>query len=169
MTPDDNFKDLKALARAQAELLRNAPHAENPFTGCVVAAQARCESPIEEMLISSVICDPRINGGTLPKLISEKGKFEGHEPLLICPQRWIGGHRADFAIVHQKYWRRLVIECDGFEYHDRNVQLAQRDKQRDRAFLIKGWPVMRFNGTEINRKIAMCLDDIAGYLVGGDE
>lgn len=169
MTSTDKFNDLKALARAQAEILRNTPHGENPFAGCIHTAKSRCESPIEEMLISAVICDPRINGGTVPKILAEKDKFEGHEPLLICPQRWIGSHRADFAIVHQKYWRRLVIECDGFEYHDRNVQMAQRDKARDRAFLIKGWPVMRFTGTEINRRIDVCLDDILGYLLGSDE
>lgn len=168
MTSTDKFNDLKALARAQAEKLRSTPSAENPYTSLIVAAHMRCESPIEEMLISAIICDPRINGGTLPKLISERGKFEGHEPLLICPQRWIGNHRVDFAIVHQKQWRRLVVECDGYEYHDRNVQLAQRDKQRDRAILGKGWPVMRFAGTEIHNKIDLCLDDIAGYLTGDE-
>ena len=162
----DKIEEFRALAKAQAAALRNIPTGENPYTRLILEARQRCESPIEDMLISAVICDPRINGGVLPRIIADKEKFEGHEPLLICPQRWIGEHRADFAIVHQKHWRRLVIECDGFQYHDRHVQQAQRDKARDRSFLIKGWPVMRFNGTEIHKKLNFCLDDIAGYLTG---
>ena len=43
---------------------------------------------------------------------------------------------------------KLIVECDGYEFHDRTKQQAQRDKSRDRDLQSLGVPVF-FTGSEI--------------------
>jgi hypothetical protein len=45
--------------------------------------------------------------------------------------------------------RRLVIECDGHDFHEKTREQATKDKSRDRDLLNLGYPVMRFTGSEI--------------------
>lgn len=54
---------------------------------------------------------------------------------------------ADFVIITPR--SRVVIECDGHDYHERTKQQAARDRSRDRAMTEVGWRVMRFTGSEI--------------------
>jgi hypothetical protein len=43
---------------------------------------------------------------------------------------------------------RLVVECDGFDYHS-DKKAFTKDRQRDRAMFSKGLEVLRFSGSEI--------------------
>lgn len=61
----------------------------------------------------------------------------------IC-QFAIGNYFADMAFPEQ----RLVIECDGKEFHSTPEQIA-RDKQRDIFMQDLGWTVEHFSGSAI--------------------
>lgn len=62
--------------------------------------------------------------------------------LPMWPQYPVGRFFADFADPKKK----IVIECDGFKYHDR-----VRDADRDREMAGMGWTVYRVPGADCKR------------------
>lgn len=67
----------------------------------------------------------------------------------------IAQYHADFALLPY----RLVVECDGHEWHSTPEQRAH-DAKRDRAMARLGWTVMRFTGREIWADAAGCVGEI---------
>lgn len=80
----------------------------------------------------------------------------------LKPQVQIGSYRVDFLIlVHgPKGLRRIAVECDGHDYHDKTKEQAARDKKRDRDLLLAGVSVMRFTGSEIYRDCEACFAQV---------
>ena len=67
---------------------------------------------------------------------------------------------------------RLVIECDGHDYHEKTKEQAQKDKSRDRFLLNEGYYVMRFTGSEIYKSPKKCVNEIMEFVTDktyGDE
>jgi very-short-patch-repair endonuclease len=87
--------------------------------------------------------------------------------LFMVPQAPIGRYRADFALLMMAEGQtaRLVVECDGHDFHEKTKQQAAHDKARDRYFVQKQWPVMRFTGSEIYRDANRCADQAMMFLV----
>jgi very-short-patch-repair endonuclease len=83
--------------------------------------------------------------------------------IQISGQMQIGPYRVDFLYVCGN--RRLVVECDGFEFHDRTKEQAERDKARDRDLAALGYTVMRFTGSEIWRNPFAAASEVLGFLV----
>lgn len=92
----------------------------------------------------------------------DRRKFPNHCLVYICPQAVVGPYRADFLLVarHEyegsKFERVMAVECDGYEYHDRDKYTIERDKERDRYFASKNILVMRFAGSELHRNAYRC-------------
>lgn len=59
---------------------------------------------------------------------------------------------------------KLVIECDGHDFHEKTKEQAQKDKSRDRFLLSKGYHVMRFTGSEIYRNPRECVSEINDFI-----
>ena len=91
----------------------------------------------------------------------------------INPQVTINNYRADFylqAFGISAPWEppvrvtgllaRLVIECDGHEFHERTKEQAARDRRRDRWFQTHGITVLRFTGSEIWTDPLGCIDQV---------
>ena len=55
-------------------------------------------------------------------------------------QQQIAGHRVDFFVRQS----RIVIECDGFEFHGRDPRRVELDRQRDADLVRAGCRVLRF-------------------------
>lgn len=78
----------------------------------------------------------------------------------IKPQFRIGNYYADFIIsfespyVEENY---VAIEIDGHEWHEKTKEQAARDKKRERYFLRKDFPVMRFTGSEVFYSLEQCV------------
>jgi very-short-patch-repair endonuclease len=72
----------------------------------------------------------------------------------LTPQYEIGNYRVDFLLRYffgsPQYDVKIVIECDGHDYHDRTPEQATRDKRRDRELVSMGYIVLRYTGSEIN-------------------
>lgn len=103
------------------------------------------ESPIEEMLV-----------GTIAQWLDH---HDTHAKLRT--QVPVGPYRADILIEVGK--AKLVIECDGAAFHS-NPEAMERDKRRDRYFLVHGMPVMRFMGSEIKRDPRGCAAQIGLWI-----
>ncbi len=58
---------------------------------------------------------------------------------------------------------RIIVECDGFQYHSDKVVFI-RDRKRDRALKAEGYEVLRYSGTEIHNDPVAASMDLANYL-----
>jgi hypothetical protein len=57
----------------------------------------------------------------------------------------------------------LILECDGYEYHSTRNKFSN-DRIRDRILKAKGFDVMRFSGSEINRRPIEISAEVIKYL-----
>ncbi len=112
-------------------------------------ASQKCESPIEALFLAAFI------------------PYSLRDPAYsINPQERIGDYRADFVVSYspaEDFVRKLVVECDGHDYHERTKEQAERDKKRDRAISAAGMPVFRFTGRELHRDPQACVEEIIDY------
>lgn len=56
--------------------------------------------------------------------------------------------------------RKILVECDGHDFHEKTKDQAQKDKQRDRDFLSAGIITLRFTGSEIWKNAKDCAEEI---------
>ncbi len=144
------------------------------------------ESPIERLLLWELITiasrhDVNVQIGCGWKF-TDDGKLTGPRPwevfraraalfVTICQQVKVGQYRCDFVLEHldmtaaTEERRRLVVECDGHDFHERTKEQAARDKGRDRYFVERGLKVFRFTGSEIYRDVTACAAQAIAELV----
>lgn len=106
----------------------------------LAARLAKCESPAEEAMLAGFV------------LVN----LEPAQQVEIAP------FRVDFAFADA----RLVVEVDGFAFHDRTHEQAQRDRARDRALVSDGWRVVRFTAVEVFADARRCAGEVAAMLGG---
>lgn len=103
--------------------------------------------------------------------------------LIVQRQVQIGNYRVDFVVsawtwgsvastdeptvVGEPRWRKLVIECDGHDFHERTKEQAARDRSRDRALNAAGFDVFRFTGSELWRDPWGCADQVHEWAARG--
>jgi very-short-patch-repair endonuclease len=59
---------------------------------------------------------------------------------------------------------KLVIECDGHDFHDRTKVQASRDRARDRTLQSLGFQVFRYTGADIWRDVMACATEVLDAL-----
>lgn len=131
------------------------------------------ESPIEKLFLASLLIrlyrpkwvDPAPNPGRQPRW----QWFERHDGL-VATQAPIGPFIVDFLFLDvpesrlNRCKRRVVVELDGHDFHERTKEQAQRDKARDRALTADGFIVIRFTGSEVFRDAHACIDEVQRIL-----
>ena len=111
------------------------------------------------------------------------------DTLYIEPQAQLGEYRVDFLLTQHIYGpdfekqvkvppelkhklpgvetvpgekkveERMIVECDGFDYHERTKEQASRDRERDRALQSFGYQVFRYTGSDIWADVFRCADE----------
>lgn len=84
-------------------------------------------------------------------------------PVRILLQYPIGDYRADFVVrctYDDKRKLRIVVECDGHDFHERTKEQASHDKRRDRLFQRLGYQVFRFTGSDITKDANGCAREV---------
>lgn len=71
--------------------------------------------------------------------------------------------RPDMLIWHPRTDFRLIVECDGFEYHN-NKESFIKDRTRDRWFTKNNFHVMRFSGAELTTNAESAAKEIHQFL-----
>ena len=81
----------------------------------------------------------------------------------IFPQYQIDNFRVDFLLMvlykdqdNIIVSPKLVVECDGFEFHDKTADLINKDKLRDEYLINKGFSVLRFSGKQLHHNPFEC-------------
>jgi very-short-patch-repair endonuclease len=131
-----------------------------------IDAALLCGSPIEQIMLAALMWTEY--GGYEKKLIEIAEPGTRHEAtqsnVVIAPQHLIGRHTVDFGIFIRFIANeeiRIVVECDGHEFHEKTKEQAARDKSRQCDPEIAGWRVMRFTGSMIWRDHRWCADRVA--------
>lgn len=139
-----------------------------------------CESPIEQLVALGFVSRWfRRMREAEPRRTDDVFYVRGDTFFAVLPDGvgsywWIrqqvaaGAYRLDFAVeqftVVDELWsgshRRIAIECDGHDFHDRTREQAERDKSRDRELAALGWTVLRFTGREIYRDPFAIVDGV---------
>jgi very-short-patch-repair endonuclease len=173
LEPDDRWgSEMDDLHRAalRAALLRQVAFMSSDLE----RAAAMCESPPERaMLYALAIVAWEWTDGVLVRvdgsasgLIATRGVY-----LEIEPQALVGDYRVDFLLTMRlrpatgaTRTARMVVECDGHEWHERTRQQAQRDRARDRAIQALDLPVYRYTGSEVWRDVFAAALEAVGEL-----
>jgi len=95
--------------------------------------------------------------------------------LIIRPQAQLDGWRVDFLIHAYDFarkggprgWRKLIIECDGHDFHERTKQQAAKDRARDRTVQLNDYSVLRFTGSELYANAWDCAEQVTYWAVKG--
>ena len=148
----------------------------------VIWALKKCETPIEVPMLLAITIVGKALFGTLHYVVEdiEIGDSSGSGPRLsLEPQAQLGEHRVDFLLTAKyPYYlshlrklpdgrevrepkeiqkeRKIIIECDGHDFHDRTREQARKDRSRDRALQSLGYRVFRYTGSEIWSNVFMC-------------
>lgn len=160
----------------------------------LAAAVGLCQSPIEAKFLLALVCACAMNDLAISIVGDDESVFfatdgaESDTVLHVSPQAEIAGHHVDFALELQfmdPYHKmalmfnkpkptntpevvveRLVVECDGHEFHGKTRDQAKRDKSRDRDLLSDGYPVIRFTGSEIFQTPLKCAVEVVRDVLG---
>lgn len=145
------------------------------FLDHINSLREKCQSPIELKFLQALLVAAPEHGLPVehePYHINSasQGKVESWG-LVILPQHEMAlskAYRADFLLLtvdrHGGHPRRLVIECDGHDFHERTKEQAARDKSRDRDMTAAGFAIMRFTGSEIHKDAKECAYQACTYL-----
>lgn len=141
-----------------------------------------CESPIEVALLFTLpIVARELGWAVIFKCNSlTDGDRDDFSPdiLIIEPQAQLGEHRVDFLLTFRTFGpdhdrpvkgsdgemipgvkegeKRMIIECDGHDYHERTKDQAKKDRSRDRFLQSLGYLVFRYTGSEIWQDVFHC-------------
>lgn len=112
----------------------------------------KCESPMELLFLSTFL------------LLKERLNIPKPPAVVLEEQSVVGPYRADFLFrcaAHSGDTKRLVVEIDGHDFHERTKEQASRDRSRDRWMIDKGIVVIRFTGSEVWNDPFSCVDQTA--------
>lgn len=145
--------------------------------------EALGDSKIEKLLFRSIVirsecgaCEYQlaqaINVEHEQNLINRKIELDPRRPLMIIrAQAQIENRRVDFLIHafdhNNGTWRRLLVECDGHDYHERTKEQAAKDRSKDRLATLSGYDFFRFTGSEIWRDPWGCASQIGDWAARG--
>ena len=141
-----------------------------------------CQSPIEVAMFFALTSQAVGFGPHMPTVVV----WDGHPSQIvdrigwgtveIRPQAQIGEHRVDFLVTFShdpigddgkrtRIERKLIVECDGHDFHDRTKGQASRDRERDRALQAAGYQVFRYTGADLWADVFKCSHEVLRHLM----
>lgn len=167
----------KSVSKKADELIKaEAEAVALRFTERWETLKAKCESPIEEILLAALICDAETSEYKVEFMSGSNPPDEPYfdQAAFVYQQAKVGPYRVDFIIQDATIpfeiaaWRWMIVECDGHDFHERTKEQARRDKRRDRFFQSKGFKVLRFTGSEIWADPENCASEVINELACND-
>ncbi len=127
------------------------------------------ESPIEKLFLLGLLSEivsfeieyARDGLGWKEYFTAHAGNWIIESQVKITPKI-----RVDFLFsVKYNPKLKIVIECDGHDFHEKTKEQARRDKNRDRELLKLGFKVLHYTGSEIWENPKKPLSDIKDLLI----
>lgn len=64
-------------------------------------------------------------------------------------QKQIDKYRVDFLVTANYSNDKIIIECDGHDFHEKTKEQAKHDKEKDRYLTSLGYKILHYTGSEI--------------------
>ena len=147
--------------------------------------EAKGDSKIEKLLFRALVMRADLGAteynnlviandeNSLQQLMAGKFEMPWDMRMIVYPQAPIENRRVDFLILARDYrrpdaeWRRLIIECDGHDFHALTKEQVARDRSKDRKATLSGYDFFRFTGSEIWRDPWGCAEQITEWAATG--
>lgn len=125
-----------------------------------------CESPIEQLLAMALENYRIINFQLFNPKIELLG-YQKNEWVKANNQSYRVDFLFDFLFRFENLLvsYNLIVECDGFKYHQGNKEQIDKDYKRQNDLLANGYDIMRFTGAMINKSPDRCAMDIIKHVV----
>jgi very-short-patch-repair endonuclease len=122
-----------------------------------IEIMSRSESPIEKIMAITLFHLFNVNR---PRFRKWETKNYSQKTFDLDGKNY----RTDFYFeainLEGKEVLKLIIECDGYDFHEKTKEQAQKDKERDRIFTKNGFKILRFTGSEIYKDPLKCGLDV---------
>lgn len=118
------------------------------------------DSPIEEIFITAFDLFIKFQNKENIMLFSQY-------PIEIDNKKYI----VDFYFEKDPYVneidtdRKIVIECDGYDFHQKTKEQVQRDNEREYNLKMAGYEVIRFSGSQIFKEPFKCAEDTYNFIM----
>lgn len=128
------------------------------------------ESPIEEQMDFALTVQWMSDYPNLPMHEpkgSEFRRYEARPGFNKVREFPIGNYRVDFWLQFMFDNCKpinLIVECDGFDWHDRTKDQAWYDRKRDREVTKIAHRILHYSGQEIYRDPQACAADVFDHL-----
>lgn len=87
--------------------------------------------------------------------------------VILEEQAHVGPYRVDFLFrckAQDGSVKRLVVEIDGHDFHDRTKEQASKDRSRDRWMTERGYVVIRFTGSDVWNDPFSCAEQTSDHI-----
>lgn len=145
------FSVMKRLSFNGAEYLKD-------YFGYIMGDYSLCKSPIEKILFVAIDFVYLLRSQELPMFDEITPQYEIND----------GGktYFVDFFLLFaSKELIKIVVECDGYEFHQKTKQQVKHDNEREMRIKLLGYDVLRFSGTQIYENPIKCANDIFDYVL----
>lgn len=118
------------------------------------------KSPIEQIFITAFDFYMSINNKEQVFLFSQA-------PIFLESKKYI----ADFLFEEDEFVnkfntkKKIIIECDGHEFHQKTKQQVKHDNEREYDLKMAGYEVIRFSGSQIYNNPLRCAEDTYNYIM----
>ena len=118
------------------------------------------KSPIEQIFITAFELYIKLLKKDYIFLLSQR-------EIRIDKKRYV----ADFYFESDEYVnkfdtnKKIIIECDGHDFHQKTKQQVQYDNEREYDLKMAGYEIIRFSGTQIYNNPFKCAEDAYNYII----
>ena len=118
------------------------------------------ESPIEQIFKTAFDLYMDLTGKEYIFLFSQK-------EIKVNDKKYI----VDFYFEEDEYVnkfntdKKIIIECDGYEFHQKTKEQVQKDNEREYNLKMAGYEILRFSGTQIYNNPFKCAEDTYNYII----
>ena len=150
----ESFEDLPT--KAKELILNNIKDIDDEILELILLDSINCDSPIEIILETAI-------------------HIKSQGSLFIEPQCEIKTKNktyiADFCIYGDEYINsflkkdfQLIIECDGYEFHQKSKKQVYYDNKREYDIKMENYEILRFSGSKIYNEPLKCAEEILNYI-----
>lgn len=133
-----------------------------------LSCHRKTDSPIEQIMFCILInCTTGYGYFYTEKDIEKNGSvLTDGVYAVIKQQEKIGVYKADFVIslvCNKEEIAKIVIECDGHNFHEKTKEQASHDKKRDRYMTANGYKVFRYTGSDLHRSACSIEEEVSDF------
>lgn len=123
------------------------------------------KSPIEEMF---AVCLEIKLSEIRDQFFYELFEFTVQEKINVNDKTYYADfyfNSSDKCFVKAEKDIKLIVECDGHEFHEKTKEQVERGNERDLNLRMNGYDIIHFSGSQIYKNPKKCVSDFLKYYV----